>query len=383
MRTIIKCEIDKIIQNKSFVGGLIVSFVVLAGILFIGFYYSQINISGEEIGDGRKLYQEVVKVSTGDFTDQKVEDILANYIDRFQSTDVDNKAADLFSWQIGDTFFPQDEDIYSKMNDAIAQNEKVTIDQLKLKTLNEIGFTQFETPLKIGSYVTWYDLYRVTNQLFILTSMITILICSLVFSGDTARNMNQLLLSTKFGRNKLTLSKIISPTLISVFVFLLVQVITFSFFYIYNSGLSGWDTSIQTNFSLKLFNFPIEMNHLQVYLLVVAFHFISILSIVGVTLYVSSITRSPFSSLIIALGLFFLPKALTEFFKRGIVYQVLNLFPINNYSIENFLSLLSSKQDFLLNSFVQNIVLAMVVLLVAKMILDVIVYKRMKKYQNT
>ncbi|MCM3325004.1 ABC transporter permease subunit [Cytobacillus kochii] len=381
MRNIVKCEIDKIIQNKSFIGGLIVSLVVLAGILFIGFYYSQLNISGEKVGEGTELYHEVVKESTGDFTNQKVKDILANYIDRYQSTDVDNKTFDLFSWQIGDAFFPEDEDIYLKMNEAIAQNEKMTIDQINLKTIKEIGFTQFETPLKIGSYVTWYDLYKVTNQLFILTSIITILICSLVFSGDTSRNMNQLLLSTKFGRNKLTISKIMAATLISIIVFLFIQIISLVSFYVYNSGFSGWDISIQTNFSLKLFSFPVDFNHLQVFLLVVAFHFISMLSIVGITLYVSSITRSPFSSLIISLGLFILPKALTEFFKRGIVYKLLNLFPINNYSIENFLSLLSSKRDFLLNSFVQNIVFAIIVLFVIKIILDIIVYLRMKKYQ--
>jgi ABC-type transport system involved in multi-copper enzyme maturation permease subunit len=381
MRNIMKCEIDKIIQNKSFIGGLIVSLVVLAGILFIGFYYSQLNISGEKVGEGTELYHEVVKESTGDFTDQKVKDILANYINRYQSTYVENKTFDLFSWQIGDAFFPEDEDIYLTMNEAITQNEKMTIDQINLKTIKEIGFTQFETPLKIGSYVTWYDLYNVTNQLFILISIITILICSLVFSGDTSRNINQLLLSTKFGRNKLTISKIMAATLISTFVFLFIHIISLMTFYFYNNGFSGWDTSIQTNFSLKLFSFPVEFNHLQVFLLVVAFHFISMLSIVGITLYVSSITRSPFSSLIISLGLFFLPKALTEFFKRGIVYKLLNLFPINNYSIENFLSLLSSKQDFLLNSFVQNIVFAFIVLFVIKIILDILVYLRMKKCQ--
>jgi ABC-type transport system involved in multi-copper enzyme maturation permease subunit len=381
MRNIMKCEIDKIIQNKSFIGGLIVSLVVLAGILFIGFYYSQLNISGEKVGEGTELYHEVVKESTGDFTDQKVKDILANYINRYQSTYVENKTFDLFSWQIGDAFFPEDEDIYLTMNEAITLNEKMTIDQINLKTIKEIGFTQFETPLKIGSYVTWYDLYNVTNQLFILISIITILICSLVFSGDTSRNINQLLLSTKFGRNKLTISKIMAATLISTFVFLFIHIISLMTFYFYNNGFSGWDTSIQTNFSLKLFSFPVEFNHLQVFLLVVAFHFISMLSIVGITLYVSSITRSPFSSLIISLGLFFLPKALTEFFKRGIVYKLLNLFPINNYSIENFLSLLSSKQDFLLNSFVQNIVFAFIVLFVIKIILDILVYLRMKKCQ--
>ncbi|MFD1172813.1 ABC transporter permease subunit [Oceanobacillus picturae] len=383
MKNIMKCEIDKIIQSKSFIGGLIVSLIVLAGILFIGFYYSQLNISGEKVGEGTELYHEVVKESTGDFTDQKVKGILANYIDRYQSTDVDNKTFDLFSWQIGEVFFPKDEDIYLKMNEAIAQNEKIMIDQIKLKTIKEIGFTEFEKPLKIGSYVTWYDLYKVTNQLFIVTSVITILICSLVFSGDTSRNMNQLLLSTKFGRNKLTISKIMASTLFSIFVFLFIQIISLVSFYVYNSGFGGWDISIQTNFSLKLFSFPVEFNHLQVFLLVIALHFISMLSIIGITLYVSSLTRSPFSSLVISLGLFLLPKALTEFFKRGVVYKLLNLLPINNYSIEDFLSLLSSKHDFLLNYFVQNLVFAMIVLLVIKITLDILVYLRMKKYQVT
>src|SRR5690625_169261 len=383
MKSIVKFELDKIIQNKSFAGGLIVSLIVLAGIVFIGFHYSHLNISGDKTGEGMELYHEVVKKSSGDFTDQKVQDILANYIDRFQSTDVENEPSDLFSWQIGEVFFPEDENIYLKINDAITQNEKITIDQINLKTIQEVGFTEFETPLKIGSYVTWYDLYKVMNQLFILTIMITILICSLVFSGDTSRNMNQLLLSTKFGRNKLTISKIIAATLISIFVFIFIQIISLVSFYIYNSGFSGWDVSIQTNFSLKLFGFPVELNHLQVFLLFIAFHFISMLSIVGLTIYISSVTRSPFSSLIISLGLFFLPKALTEIFKRGIVYKLLNLFPINNYNIYDFLSLMSSKREFLLDSFMQNIIFTMVVLLIVKVLLDIIVYFRIKKYQVT
>src|SRR5690625_2068867 len=410
MKSIVKFELDKIIQNKSFAGGLIVSLIVLAGIVFIGFHYSHLNISGDKTGEGMELYHEVVKKSSGDFTDQKVQDILANYIDRFQSTDVENEPSDLFSWQIGEVFFPEDENIYLKINDAITQNEKITIDQINLKTIQEVGFTEFETPLKIGSYVTWYDLYKVMNQLFILTIMITILICSLVFSGDTSRNMNQLLLSTKFGRNKLTIykiiddtsikihqlllstkfginkltiSKIIAATLISIFVFIFIQIISLVSFYIYNSGFSCWDVSIQTNFSLNLFGFPVELNHLQVFLLFIAFHFISMLSIVGLTIYISSVTRSPFSSLIISLGLFFLPKALTEIFKRGIVYKLLNLFPINNYNIYDFLSLMSSKREFLLDSFMQNIIFTMVVLLIVKVLLDIIVYFRIKKYQVT
>ncbi|MFI8577563.1 ABC transporter permease [Rossellomorea aquimaris] len=380
MMNLIKCEMDKIIQRKSFVGGLIVSLIVLAGIIFIGFYYSQLNISGEEVGEGTELYHEVVKESTGDFTDQQVKSILANYIDRYQS---ENKPFDLYSWQIGEVFFLNDKDIYLQMNEAMAKDEQVIMDEIELKTINEIGFSEFDKPLKIGSYVTWYDLYQVTNQLFLLISVITILICSLVFSGDTSRNMNQLLLSTKFGRSKLTISKIVASTLLSSVVFLFIHIISLVSFYVYNSGFEGWDSSIQTNFSLKLFSFPVELNHFQVFLSFIALHFISMLSIIGITLYVSSLTRSPFSSLIISIGLFLLPKALTEFFKRGVVYKSLNLLPVNNYSIEDFLSLLSSKHDFLLNHFVQNLVFVMIVLLVIKITLDILVYLRMKKYQVT
>ncbi|WP_088053225.1 ABC transporter permease subunit [Virgibacillus dakarensis] len=380
MRTIVKYEIEKSLKNKTFIGAMIVSLFVLAGILFIGFHYSQLNTKQ---GEGMELYHKVVGESTGEFSDQKVREILADYMDRFQSTDVDSRTFDLFSWEIADTFFPNDESVYSKMNDAMEQGEKITIDQINLKTMKDIGFTQFQMPLKIGSFVTWKDLFKVTSHLFILTSIIAILICSLVFSSDTSRNMNQLLLSTKFGRNKLTISKIIAATLISIFVFLFIQVISLGAFYVYNSGFSGWDTSIQTNFSLELFSFPVEINHLQVFCLAVVLHFFSLLTIVGITIFVSSITRSPFSALTISLGLFFLPKALTQLFKRGMVYKLLNLFPINNYSIEDFLTLMSTKREFILNSFVQNIVVTLVVLLVMKIVSDGVVYLRMKQYQVT
>lgn len=378
MRSIVQYEINKIVKNNSFIGAVIVSLFVLAGILFIGFYNSQLQAQHQGEMD---RYHKKVEEHTGDFTNQKVREVLGDYVDKFQSLDY-RGTSDLFSWEIADTFVPEDEDIYEKMNNAIEQNKKITIDEINFKTINEIGFTSFATPLKFGSYVTWYDLFKVTGQLFILTSMIVILICSLIFSSDASRNTNQLLLSTKFGRNKLTISKIIAATLISIFVFLFIQVISLSAFYIYNNGFTGWDTSIQTNFKLELFDFPVEINQLQVFFLAIVLHFISLLAIVGITTFVSSITNSPFSSLAISLGLFFLPAALIELFgRRGMVYEILNIFPINNYKVEGFLTLMNSKYDYILNYFEQNMVLTLVVLLAIKIVLDCVVYRRMKHHQ--
>ncbi|MEU2080266.1 hypothetical protein, partial [Streptomyces sp. NPDC013489] len=45
---------------------------------------------------------------------------------------------DLFSWEIAETFFQKDKSVFDKMNNAMEQNEKITIDQIKLKTIEEI-----------------------------------------------------------------------------------------------------------------------------------------------------------------------------------------------------------------------------------------------------
>lgn len=379
MKTIVKYEMEKIQQNKTFIGALVISLFVLAGILYIGFYHAQLFGIDR---NGVEHYHQVVENSTGEFNDQKVREVLTNYIDHFQSNNVDNRIFDLFSWEIANTFIANRENVYDKMNNAMKQGDKITIDQISVKTIEEIGFAEFQEPLKMGSFVTWKDLYNVTSQLFLLISILVILVCCLAFSSDTSRNMNPLLLSTKLGRKQLTIAKIIAATFFSILVFLSIHALSLGGFLVYNGGFTGWDTSLQTNFSIELFKFPVELNQLQVFGLAVALHFISLLAIVAITLYVSSITRSPFSSLLIALGLFLLPKALVQLIKRGPIYHLLNLFPINNYSVKDFLTLMSTKTEFFLAHFTQNMILTMVVLVAIAIIFNFAVYQRMKQYQE-
>ncbi|GKV68961.1 hypothetical protein NCCP2716_14590 [Sporosarcina sp. NCCP-2716] len=379
MKTIVKYEMEKIQQNRTFIGALVISLFVLAGILYIGMYHAQLQ--GIE-RKGVENYHQIVERSTGEFTDQRVQDVLSNYIGRFQQDDVNNRGFDLFSWEVANTFIANGENIYDRMNTAVKQGETLTIDQIKVKSIEEIGFTEFEKPLKMGSFVTWKDFYHVTNQLFLLISTLSILLCSLVFSSDTSRNMNPLLLSTRRGRKQMTVAKIIAGTFISVLAFLFIHGVSLGAFALYNSGFTGWDTSIQTNFSMELFTFPVELNQLQVYGLAVALQLIGLLAIVGITLYISSATRSPFSALLIALGIFLLPKALTQLVKRGPIYHLLNLFPINNYAVQDFLTLMSTKTEFFLTYFMQNMVLTMVVLVAIALLCNWAVYQRLKQYQE-
>lgn len=376
----IKFEIDKMIKNKLFVGLSILTVFALAGIFFVGYHYSQLSLTekhNEEKGVS-ELYENKSILYAGNFDDQKVEDILSKYIEDYQKKEPEKRPFDLFSSNIADAFFPQGEDVYLKMNKAMENGKKLSMNQISLKKIKEIGFPFFKKGLTIGNYVRWDDFYKVTGSLFFVSCLLTILVCSSVFSGESSRNINQLLLSTKYGRTKLTRAKIIASTMVSVGLFLLIQVISFAMFFFYNKGFSGWDVSIQTNFSLNLFSFPAELNQLQVELLSLVVQLFGVLFIVGTTLFISSMTKTTFSSLAISLGIFALPLALLKLFKDGMLNKLLYLFPINNYNTETLLSIAGTSKGFLFPTFYANISFLLIFLLGLKLIFDLMIYLNIK-----
>lgn len=383
--TLIKYELEKLAKNRIFFVTSIVSLVIIAGFFLVGYYYSQLSYAEQNNADKGypEFYLDITNKYSGDFNDRKVEEVLSDYMNGYQSyIDVEKRPFDVFSWYIAEVFFPKGEDIYLKMNDAMENGEKITFDQIQydVPTVQDVGFASFNNPLKLGSYNTWGDLFLVTNSMFILASLFIIFISSSVFSGEAANNINQLLLSTKYGRGKLTGVKIIVAIGVSVLVFLVIQLISFLFFYYYY-GISGWDASIQTNFSVTLYNFPMEMNNLQVYLLVIGVQMIGLLSIVGITLLISSMTKAPFISLAISLGAFFLPYLLGEIYQTGIIAKILNLFPIQHYQVEEMLTIMQTDTFFFFSGFIPNVILAICIALIIKIVADLIIYLQIKYSQ--
>lgn len=383
MILIIKYELEKLIKNKAFLLSGIISLLVVSGIFLVGYYYSQVTYADQNNADKGypDYYSNVSNKYSGEFNDEKVEEVLSSYVDIYQSEHVgDKRPFDVFSWYIAEAFFPNGQDVYLNMNDAVENGKKLTLDQIGIRTIQEVGFARFENPLKLEGYNTWSDLFMVTNHLFMLASLFIIVICSSVFSGESASNINQLLVSTKYGRGKLTIGKIMVATTVSILIFLIIQLISFGFFY-YFYGIGGWNGSIQTNFIMKLFNFPMEMNHLEVYLLVLGVQFIGIISIVGSTLLISSMTKSPYASLAISLGVFFLPFLLGQVFQSGNIAKVLNLFPIQHYQVKEMLTIMETDAVFFFNHFTPNVLLTITIGLVIKVLSDLMVCLKMKYSQ--
>lgn len=381
---IFKFESEKILKNKSIIGAGLVLLLSLFAIVYIGFFQSQLrgakNITGVSGRESIERYLDFTNEYQGEMTDHKVKKITSDYLKIYQDKKRKNiQIFDYFQWSVVDTFTNHEEqDVYVEMIDAIRDGKKYTIDDVNLLSMKNVGYKKMDFPIKIGNFKTWTDLLNVTSIAFIPVSLFVILICSILFANDTSKNIIPLLLSTRYGRTKMIKSKILVGTGMAIASFLIVQLIILIIFYIYY-GFSGWDVSVQANLDWKVFDFPLEWNMLQSYMFGVVFQLIGVLFIAGVTMLISSLSSSPFSALAISLGVFVIPQPLTHIFMSGIPNKILYFFPINTFEIDKVLLWMSRDNMFFFHSFVANVALILIVLLVTKAVLDTSIYVRMKK----
>ena len=361
MTSLIKFELGKILRNRTVFGGIVVGCLVLLGIFFVGYHYSQLSMS--EASNKKKGFEKSLDVIidekySGEFTDEKVKMILSDSMNNFQENEeqkVVNKPFYPFYWEMGDTFFSKDaENVYSEMIEQVNKGQRLTIEDVDLYSLDEVGFKKFDTPLTLGNYVPWTDLYRVLGYIYALLSIITILVSSIVFSDDNSKNINQILLVTKYGRNKMIFAKLIATSIITVSLFIIFQLVNigvFSTMY----DMSGWNSDIQTNLSLGLFDFPLQYNHIQIYFLILVMQLVGIGFVESVTLLISALMHSSMSVLAVSLGVYILPLLLVQMIKTGVGNKILYLFPINNLNVQNISGILYSKDAFFFHSFFINI----------------------------
>lgn len=383
---ILKFELLKIIKNKSFIGAGIVLFISLFAIIYMGLFQSQLtgikNVteSWGKIEAARNIH--LADEYKGELTDQKVKTIISDYLKVYQANRKMKKDNfDYFYWSFANTFVGE-QDIYLEMIETNKTEKEYMIDNVQLKSIKKIGLSNSKFPIIIGNFKTWTELLDVTAKAFMAIALFVILFCSILFADDSSKNINSLLLSTRFGRTKMISSKIIVGTGLTIGTFLVVQLIIFSLF-VYFYGISGWDVSIQANLDWKLFDFPLNWNLIQIYLFSFIFHLTSLLFIAGVTMLISSLCRSSFSTLAISLFFFIIPQALKHLFLSGPINKVLYLFPINNYEIEKTIQWMSRDDMFFFSSFSTNAIFVIIVMILLKVILDIILYSRMSGIRLT
>lgn len=388
MLQLTKFEWIKILKNRTLIGALVVTSFLLFGIFYVRYYQSQSNYAVREMvseGYTTRIERLVEEKYSGDLTDEKVQLIVSDFMDLFQDNiNIKNGWYDgpfyPFYWEIVHAFVPRKKvDIFITMIERVQAGERMSVEEVPIIPLADKQFTTFDKPLTIGNYGPWTDLYKASGDIYLLLALLGILVCSLVFADDTSRNMNQILFTTRYGRRQSLFSKLLAGIGVTSVIFLLVHIINFIVFMAMNDT-SGWKSSIQANFAMKIYDFPMEWNHLQVYFWVIALQFFGVLFIVASSFLVSSWVKAPLSAFVAATGLYLLPAILMQALKTSSLAPFFHFFPVNQGNVKNMLVLLSGKEGLLNSTFTGNTFLLFVFLISGHLIFNLLSYGRMKSW---
>lgn len=382
MKKLYRFELKKIFHNNTFLFTIIALLVVVFGILWINFNNSQMASGvGTSTRKSIQYNQKIAKQFEGKLDDSKIKDVLANYLDFYKeevgnSNKISSKPMDVFSYYIADNML----DTQNNLASLVAKNPNITIDEVDIKPLSSLNINDSIKNLKITSYFSWSDLFKAVTAVFIPMIVAIIIINSRIFSDEKSQRMDHILLTTKYGRNKLTIEKIKAGFTSSIFIFfstILIVLAEYTYYY----GFSGWDGSIQANFYLKTFSFPVTINNLQVLFVLLFIQLLNIILITSITMLISSLMNSSFTTMLVSLGVIALPKGLDKLLMSGgPLSKVQQYMPINNFTLDNVLNNMGFDENFFFNNFWINIGVICVITLIGSMLSIFEVYTYQKNY---
>ncbi len=198
-------------------------------------------------------------------------------------------------------------------------------------TSNEVDkllkmYEQVQVPFYFDYYDGWEKMSSSFSILVALVVSAIIVIClSPVFSEEYSQKTDAIILTTKYGKNKVILAKIISSLIFVLSIYLLFGTLNFTLHAaIY--GLDGSNANIQLHG--WYYQSPYNFTFLELNLVSMGLSLIGLLFIAVITLFISSKVKSPFITVILSAAVLYIPKIdVSEISYTASI--VLDLFPIN------------------------------------------------------
>lgn len=337
MLALLPFELKKLIRKKSVLGMFLATLLAIFGLFYINFFNGQISGYSVDKIHGRDVV-EINKQFAEEHTGQLSNDLLVRTIKDY-SLDVEsnNPTFNVFGYYVTSHFDPKFRNYYFDLE----KGKDIDFSKINPKSQTELGSYLPYDKLKLGNFTPWNQLFLVANSAYILILLLSIYLIAPVFSGDTAENMNSILLTTRYGRNKLTMTKIISSYLISTLVFVTFYAIILAVFAWY-FGFSGWDTSVQLNLhwidnDVNIMAFPEKMTLLGTFINLVIYQFIGLVFITGINILISSKIKSPLVGFALSVGSIFVPSFLMDVFQAGIPNKILNILSVSTSNTPNLM----------------------------------------------
>ncbi|HEL0443621.1 TPA: hypothetical protein TVS37_001391 [Streptococcus equi subsp. zooepidemicus] len=337
MKALLPFELKKLIGKKSVLGMFIVSLLAIFGLFYINFFNGQISGSSIDKIHGRDAV-EINKRFAEEHTGQLSNELLIRTIkDYTLGVSSKNPVFNVYGYYVTSHFDPKFRDYYFNLK----KEETIDFSKITPKSQTALGSYLPFKELKLGNFAPWNQLFLVINSAYILLLLLSVYFIAPVFSGDTAKNMNPILLTTRYGRNKLTIAKIISSYLISTSVFVTFYAIILAVF-VWYFGLSGWDTSVQLNLywinnNVNIMAFPEKLTLLGTFINLVIYQFIGLILITAITILISSKVKSPLAGFVLSAASIFIPSFLMDIFQAGIPHKVLSILSVSTASTPNIM----------------------------------------------
>jgi ABC-type transport system involved in multi-copper enzyme maturation permease subunit len=331
MRGLISFELKKIIQKRSTIYAILTAIILSLSSFFFGVMTETSYITETEKLKGLQAIENERNIQ-GQFSGYLTDE----YIKKVELEANQNSPK---YWRILPSIGVQEVRFPNIISDLTAGNVNGIYDHI-LKgpsadkprlTSNEVDkllimYRQVQLPFYYDYYDGWEKMSSSFSVLVALIVSAIIVIClSPVFSEEYSQKTDAIILTTKHGKNKVIIAKLISSLLFTISVFLLFASLNFTL-YATIYGLGGFNANIQKHG--WYYQSPYNMTFLDLNLFSMGLSLIGLLFIAVITLFISSKVKSPYITVILSASLLYIPKIdLSEISYTANI--VLELFPIN------------------------------------------------------
>lgn len=279
-------------------------------------------------------YQKIIKDSKNYQPNSKwlKNEAFAKYVDKHEILDLlrqDFSYADKYNYDIIDSLSNKDvKDFYKRRDEKVkeilnkkyahgsySQSEKDYVISLNQKISRPFYFNYFNG---------WEDILK---MLFPVMAMLITLVTSIcvapIFALEYQTGADSVILSTRYGKNKLIIGKILAVLLCVTFIYFTV-VLIFTLGMLWCYGSYGWNASFQVISIKSVYPYSV----LEVYLLGVAIGYLVILAFSSFIMLLSSKIKTP-AIMVISGLLIFVPILVRRDKENLALNRVMNLFPGN------------------------------------------------------
>ncbi len=307
MGRLIAFEINKILQKK-LVWATLAAMLFLTVIMIIhwvcpGDIYVQVVRDGKITSlassvEALQVNKEISAEFAGPLTDEKLWEIISRYDwtdEQFSERGIE-PAQEIFC-------------LHNSLYDSLKEDFAASDGSYNGRTAQDV-YGSLAEDMTLGYSEGWETMnYALINVLLSWGCVVVILI-SPVFSEEYTRRTDALILTGARGRTQCAAAKVIaafSVILAGTFFLLLAFLLPFLLY----SGKDGWDASVQIGTWGLYTATPYLMNWLEITLFLVLLCITSSITVTAVTLLVSALSKSAFTSLVISFAIYTVPLFLS------------------------------------------------------------------------